>query len=292
MAGVALLTLACGGGVDHERLGDAALAEGDYLLALQEYRAATDDQPEAGTWIKLAAAAYRTGAYREAVEGYGRAAALDRTRLDETARGLALVAAAAQRDGDAAGLKVAVQALRLVAPERVRPRQTLALYGGGELDPAEAAGLGPLALAAAGDAAATDQTLLGYADALRKTTACAEALSVYQTVLRRSRDRQLRQRASDGLAPCGLQLGTDALLLGQPESAADWFAEVAALDSTSPSGRRALIGMGDALVLGGDTIAGLAAYRAALHPGGEDSLRTIAENRLERLENRMTADSL
>jgi len=278
-----LLVAACGGGVDHERLGDASFAEGNFVIALQEYRAALDDRPRADTWMKLASAALRTGEYREATEGFGRAVALDRSRTEEAARGLALVAAAAEREGDEAGLRITVQALRSLAPERVKPRQTLALLRGGELDPEEAAGLGPLALAAASDAAATDQALQGYADALRRMTACGEALPVYQAVLRRSRDRQLRQRAVDGLGPCGLQLGSDALLLERPDEALRWFGQVVAVDSSSPAGRQALIGLGDAQVLKGELPAAAAAYGAATRLGADDTLRTTAAERLTRL---------
>jgi len=279
----AVLLAACGGGVDHERLGDASFAEGDFVVALQEYRAALGDRPRAGTWMKLASAALRTGDYREATEGFERAVALDRPRSEEAARGLALVAAAAEREGDETGLRITVQALRSLAPERVKPRQTLALLRGGELDPDEAAGLGPLALAAAGDAAATDQALLGYADALRRTTACGEALPVYQAVLRRSRDRQLRQRAIDGLGPCGLQLGNDALLLEQPDEALKWFGHVVAVDSSSPIGRQSLIGLGDTQVLRGEILAATAAYQSAMRPGVDDSLSATAADRLARL---------
>jgi tetratricopeptide (TPR) repeat protein len=279
----AVLLAACGGGVDHERLGDASFAEGDFVVALQEYRAALGDRPRAGTWMKLASAALRTGEYREATEGFERAVALDRPRSEEAARGLALVAAAAEREGDETGLRISVQALRSLAPERVKPRQTLALLRGGELDPDEAAGLGPLALAAAGDAAATDQALLGYADALRRTTACGEALPVYQAVLRRSRDQQLRQRAIDGLGPCGLQLGNDALLLEQPDEALKWFGHVVAVDSSSPIGRQSLIGLGDAQVLRGEMLAATAAYQSALRLGVDDSLSATAADRLARL---------
>jgi len=278
-----LLLAACGGGVDHERLGDASFAEGDFVIALQEYRAALDDGSRADIWMKLASAALRTGEYREATEGFERAVALDRSRADEAARGLALVAAAAEREGDEAGLRITVQALRSLAPERVKPRQTLALLRGGELDPEEAAGLGPLALAAAGDAAATDQALLGYAEALRRTTACGEALPVHQAVLRRSRDRELRQRAVAGLGACGLQLGSDALLVEQPDEAMAWFGRVLAVDSVSPVGQRALIGLGDAQALKGDLPAAIAAYQRAIGLGGDDSLRATAADRLARL---------
>ena len=280
LVGVVFLAAACGGGVDHESLGDAAFAEGEFIVALQEYRAAIDDHPRAATSLKLASAALKTGDHREATEGFQRAVALDRSRSDEAARGLALVAAAAERESDETGLRLTVRALRLLAPERVKPRQTLALLRGGDLDPEEAAGLGPLALAAAGDAAATDQALLGYGDALRRTTACGEAVPVYQAALRRSRDRQLRRRAIDGLGACGLQLGNDALLVKRPEEAARWFGQVVEVDSSSRVGRQALIGLGDAQVMQGEILAATMAYESAIRLGGDDSLRAVAADRL------------
>jgi tetratricopeptide (TPR) repeat protein len=280
LIGAVLLAAACGGGVNHESLGDAAFAEGEFVTALQEYRAAIDDRPAAETWLKLAAAALKTGDHREATEGFQRAVALDSSSAEEAARGLALVAAAAEREGDEVGLRLTVRALRSLAPERVKSRQTLTLLRGGELDPEEAAGLGPLALAAAGDAAATDQALLGYGEALRRTTACGEAVPVYQAALRRSRDRQLRRRAIDGLGSCGLQLGSDALLVKRPEEAARWFGLVVEADSASRVGRQALIGLGDAQVMQGEILAATMAYESAIRLGGEDSLRAVATERL------------
>ena len=280
LIGAVLLVAACGGGVNHESLGDAAFAEGEFVTALQEYRAAIDDRPAAESWLKLATAALKTGDHREATEGFQRAVALDSSTAEEAARGLALVAAAAEREGDEVGLRLTVRALRSLAPERVKSRQTLALLRGGELDPEEAAGLGPLALAAAGDAAATDQALLGYGEALRRTTACGEAVPVYQAALRRSRDRQLRRRAIDGLGSCGLQLGNDALLVKRPEEAARWFGLVVEVDSASRVGRQALIGLGDAQVMQGELLAATMAYESAIRLGGEDSLQAVATERL------------
>jgi len=288
---IVLFAAACGGGVDHESLGDAAFAEGEFVVALQEYRAAIDDHPKAEVWLKLAAAALKTGDHREATEGFQRAVELDRSRAEEAARGLALVAAAAEHESDEVGLRLTVRALRSLAPERVKPRQTLALLRGGELDPEEAAGLGPLALAAAGDAAATDQALLGYGDALRRTTACGEAVPVYQAALRRSRDRQLRRRAIDGLGSCGLQLGNDALLVKRPEEAARWFGQVVEVDSSSRVGRQALIGMGDAQVMQGEILAATMAYESAIRLGGDDTLRTVAAERLAGLVSAPAPDS-
>lgn len=282
-AGAILLAAACASGVDHERLGDAAFAAGDFVVAGQEYRAAVDDRPSPDAWMKLAAVGLRTGEYREAVEGFEQVAALDRGRAEEAARGLTLVAAAAERSADLTGLRRAVEALRALSPGRIKPSQTLSLLRGGDLDPREAAGLGPLALAAAGDAAATDQALLGYGDALRRTTACGEALPVYVALIRRTRDRSLRQRGVDGLGSCGLQLGNDALLLERPDEAVAWFRRVVAVDSTSPNGRKALIGLGDAHVLQGELLAATMAYQDAMRPGRDDSLSAVASARLTRL---------
>lgn len=276
--------LGCAGAAaDHERLGDAAYGQAEYATALDEYRAAARDQNDARIFAKLGAAALKAGQFSEATEAYSKLAAADRTRASEAARGLELVVRAADRAGVPAALGEAVAALRRLAPERVDARYTILLVRGGNLEPAEAAGIGPLALAAAGDAAGVDQMLLQFGNALRQTTACGEAAEVYLTALRRSRDAAIRSRAIEGLGSCAVQLGLEALTVEHPDVALQWFGRVVALDSSSERGRRALIGLGDARVELGDLLGATIAYQDAMRPGASDSILAIASERLGRL---------
>ena len=279
-----VLCLGCpGSAADHEQLGDAAYAQGEYGTALEEYRAASRGDDGATLWAKLAAAALKSGDYREAAEAYSRVAAADPDRGTEAARGLEQVARAAERSQEGLALREAIEALRRLEPERVSARQTIALVRSGQLEPFEAAGIGPLALAAAGDAAMVDQMLVMYGGALRQTTACAEAADVFLAALRRSRDPAVRPRALEGLGACGLQLGFEALMVGEPLVATRWFQRVAAVDSTSDRGRRALVGLGDARVAQGDILGAAIAYQDAMRPGASDSLVALAQERLARL---------
>jgi tetratricopeptide (TPR) repeat protein len=284
-----VLLLSCtGAAADHERLGDVAFGQADFATALGEYRTAARDKEDARVLAKLGAAALKSADYREAADAYARLAAADHTRASEAARGLEQVLRAADRAGAETALQEAVLDLRRLAPERVGSRYTVALVRGGRLEPAEAAGIGPLALAAAGDAASVDQMLIQYADALRQTTACATAAEIYQTALRRSRDNGLRSKAIDGFGACAVQLGNEALTVEHPEVAATWFSRLVALDSASERGRRALVGLGDARVELGDLLGATIAYQDAMRPGASDSIMTLATERLGRLGARAT----
>jgi tetratricopeptide (TPR) repeat protein len=279
-----LLTVACSGSAsDHERLGDTAYEQSDFAAALGEYREASRDQTNGRPWAKLGAAAVKAGAFREAADAYSKLAAVDQTRESEAARGLEQVARAADRADAGPGLEDAVDALRRLAPARVSTRYTSALLRRGHLEPAEAVGFGPLALAAAGDAAAVDEMLVEYGASLQRTTACGDAADAYMAALRRSRDARVRSRAVEGLGTCGVQLGLEALLLERPEVAHQWFARVVAVDSSSERGRRALVGLGDTRVEQGDVLAAAIAYQAAMRHGASDSIIAIASERLGRL---------
>ncbi len=279
-----VLLLGCAGSAaDHERLGDTAYGQGEYATALEEYRAAARDTTEGRIWSKLGAAALKAGEYTDAAEAYTRLAAADRSRATEAARGLEQVARAADRAGIPLALQVAVEGLRRLAPARVSPRYTIAVVRSGQLQEAEAVGIGPLALAAAGDAASVDQMLVRYGDALQRTTACADATDMFQAVLRRSREPSLRQVATDGLGDCANQLGQEALLVERPQIAAQWFGRVLRADSTSVRGRRALVGLGDARVALGDLLGATLAYQDALKGDPTDSIATLASQRLARL---------
>lgn len=288
-----LLAAACSGSAsDHERLGDAAYVEADYPTALREYQAASRNRDDAKVWAKLGAAALKSGDLREAADAYEKLAAADKTRISEAARGLELVARSAAGDGSDVALRSSVDALRRLAPERVSPRHTLALVRSERLEPAEAAAIGPLALAAASDAATTDQMLQQYGVALQATTACSDAAEIFQIALRRSHDTGIRAKATRGLGECGLQLGQEALLVDRPEIATQWFNRVLSVDSTSDRGRRALVGLGDARVAQGDLLGATIVFQDAMKADPSDSVSALASQRLEKLgATAATADS-
>ncbi len=288
-----LLVAACAGSAaDHERLGDTAYVQGEYTSALDEYRAAARSKADARLWAKFGAAALKAGEFREAGQAYEKLAAADPTRVVEAARGLEQVARGAEQAAVGLALEEAVEGLRRLSPERVNPRHTIALVRSGRLQPVQAVGIGPNALAAAGDAVAVDQMLAQYGAALQSTTACGDAAEVYQAVLRRSRDAVLRQRVGTGLTVCGLQLGLEALLVKKPDIAGEWFGRVIAIDSTSEAGRRALVGLGDARIVQGDLLGATIAFQDAMKPGASDSIVTMASARLARLgANAASADS-
>lgn len=287
-----VLAACAGSAADHERLGDTAYGQGEYGTALDEYRAASRRATEARLWAKLGAAALKAGEYREAARAYERLASADASRATEAARGLERVARAADEAAVGLALEESVEDLRRLAPERVSPRYTIALVKSGRLEPAQAVGIGPNALAAAGDAAAVDQMLLQFGAALQRTTACTEAADVFQAALRRSRDVSLRQRARAGLAGCGLQLGLEALLVQKPEIALQWFGRVVATDSLSEAGRRALVGIGDVRITQGDLLGATIAFQDAMKPGASDSIAALAGARLAQLGAKAaTADS-
>ncbi|HSB54746.1 MAG TPA: hypothetical protein VLD58_10335 [Gemmatimonadales bacterium] len=279
-----LLAAACGGSAsDHELLGDAAYTDGDFATAFREYQAASRNRDAAQVWAKLGAAGLKAGELREAAAAYQKLAAADKTRASEAARGLEQVAAAAARDGGEVPLREAIEALRRLAPERVSPRHTMALVKSAKLEPAEAAAMGPLALAAASDAAVTDQMLVQYGDALQATTACSDAIDVFQVALRRSRDAVIRTRATRGIGDCGLQLGREALLVDRPEIATQWFTRVLAVDSTTDRGRLALVGLGDARMAQGDLLGATIVFQDAMKADPNDSVSALAGQRLAKL---------
>ncbi len=76
------------------------------------------------------------------------------------------------------------------------------------------------------------------------------------------------------------------------EDAALWFAAAIRIDSNTTVGRRALVGYGDARVRGGDSLAGVLAYRAVVSDAVQtDSIHQMAQDRLEGLRGSASFDS-
>jgi tetratricopeptide (TPR) repeat protein len=292
-AALLVMVAGCRGGAGPEMAGDRAYGAGRYAQALKLYRAATTRDTPGRVWAKLGAAALHAGDLRSAAEAYRRLAAADPSRGLEAAEGLDQVARAADRQGDGTALHDAVLGLEAVAPERPISRYALALVrrpGGAGGD---AVTLLPAALAAAPDGATQDSLLSAYAATLQGGTGCEQAAPVYRTVLRRSRDPVVRGRAGTGLASCGLTLGLKALGGGRVDDAAAWFLQAVRVDSTSWTGRRALIGLGDARIGQGDILGAAIAFQSVIdtRSGAADSLARIAGDRLRALGAAGPADS-
>jgi len=283
---VLLLLAGCSSAAsDHEGLGDVAYGQARYGDAAAEYRAALKRGRDGRLFAKLGLSALHAQDYREAGDAYRRLAAEDPSRRDEAANGLELVARAAERANDGVALRQAITALRTIAPTRLSGRYALGLVREGKLDPNETLVIIPAAIAAAPDAGSVDSLLTVYGAALQQTTACDAAARVYRAALRRSRDAKVRQRAGAGLAQCALQLGQEALTVQKPDQAASWFGEALAQDSTSVTGRRALLGLGDARLAEGDLLGAAIAYQRAIAAEGQpdDSTSQLARERLNRL---------
>ena len=283
---VLLLGLAaCGSGAGPELAGDRAYGAGRYSEALTRYRAASGRNTPARLWAKLGAAALHAGDLRAAAEAYRRLPLDDHSRAAEAAEGLDQVARAAVRRGDGTALRDAVLGLQAIAPERSIAPYALALLRRQGDSGADAASLLPAAMAAAPDAVTLDSLLAAYGASLQAGGGCEPAAPVYRAVLRRSRDVAVRGRAGAGLATCALSLGLAALGGGRADDAAGWFIQAVRVDSTTWTGRRALIGLGDARVGQGDILGAAIAFQSVLdeRASPSDSLAMMAADRLRSL---------
>jgi tetratricopeptide (TPR) repeat protein len=288
---LALGLAACGeAGADPELLGDRAYGAGKFSAAAARYGTALAKHPGGRLWAKAAAASLHSGDLTRAGQAYEHLGTDDPTRVDEAADGLARVAHAAELAGDTAALEAAVLGLRRVAPARPALRYALAAAQARALPPAEALTVLPQALAAADDPRLVNTLLLRYGTALEQTAACDDAVLAWQAVLRRSADSALRTAASTAVSGCALRLGLGALAGGRPADAERWLDRAAANDSSSWTGRRALIGLGDAHRERGDTAGAIVALQAALaHGAGGDSLSQLAAGRLNALAHSQSA---
>jgi tetratricopeptide (TPR) repeat protein len=279
--------LACSqAAADHERLGDRAYREGRFAAAVAEYRAAAKDKSSARVLAKLGSAALHARELALAIESFRGLAQEDPARAAEAAVGLERAAYLAARGGPAELLQLAaaVRGIRAVAPGR--PLGRAALVQVAQLEPAEALGALPAALAAASSGRTVDSLLLVYGEAQQVTTACEAATHTYAAVLRRARDAGLRSSASRGLAGCALRLGLDALAAEQNEPAERWFERALSAAPGTPEGWRAAIGQGDARLRQGDPLGAAIAYQSVLSAAAvPDSLNKLAGEKLNALAN-------
>lgn len=282
LALAACLLLAACGSRDAERRGDEAYVAGRYGEAYASWTAARDDG-SGSLHAKAAAAATRAGMPDSAIAAWLRVVEADAGRSGEAADGLEAVARNAERARDFPALRRAIGAIGLVAPERPVGRYALALLSATTVDQDEAVRLLPGALAAASAGTEFDSLMLRYGEALVAGGRCDEAVDAYRAVLRRTGDSARRALASRELSGCAFVLGQAALEAGRAVDSDRWFGLAARLDSGSAIGRRALVGMGDARVAVGDTIAAVIVWQRLADEAEADSISQLAAARLRAL---------
>jgi tetratricopeptide (TPR) repeat protein len=278
----AALGAGCGAG-DHERLGDRDYAQARYPEALAEYRAVLRGKHRADVWAKVGAAALHAGELRESAEAYLRLADDDMTRGVEAAEGLEGVARAAERAGNTDVLREVVTGLQALAPDRPMGRYALLLAQQPDVDTTELVAILPGAIAAATVPETVDSLLVLYGRALRATAGCGQALLQFRAVIRRSQDSSVLEPARRGAADCAYTLGARAESAGRLQDAVLWFAESARVDSSTSTGRRALLRYGGARLAQGDTLAAALAFQAVASGGTADSMGEAAVSRLAEL---------
>jgi tetratricopeptide (TPR) repeat protein len=271
-AAVTLASLGCGGGLDHERLGDRRYAERAWLDALAEYRmAARQRTPTAELRAKLAAAALEAGALQDAAREYRDLARKEPASAAEAAEGLVRTFRRALRARDLEGLRAAAAALSEVAPRRpigaLTPDVINVIADAKAPDPtlllaAAAAATGPLA----------DSLVVAWADAVARLGGCDSASRAYDAVLRRSRISQtLARQVRSGQAGCRLEAGRTLLAAGQLDGAEEAFRAAIAIGTPDSTVRLAWVLLGDARWADGDSTAAAEAYRKAISGGDENS---------------------
>ena len=272
-------------GTGLERAADDAYAAGRYTEAYAVY-AAIGKEAGGDAWLKAAAAARGAKRFDLAVAALESFARSLPARRAEAADGVEQVMLAAEASRDPGGLRVALAAYGRLAPERPIGRYVLALLHLAPIAPDEAVDWLPAALAVAPARTVFDTLLLQYAAALEDAGNCGEALAAYESVLRRRADSARRSAATRGVARCGLALGAASLRAGDAMAADRWFTRVASADPASPAARRALVGLGDARVVQGDTIAAVIAWQRAADLGrAGDSIGVIARRRVRAAAN-------
>ena len=283
LALLAVPVIGCGPSRDHERLGDRAYGEARYAEALAQYRTVLKGSPDAGVWAKVGAAALHVGELRQASDAYLHLAGEDPARAPEAAEGLESVARSAERAGNADVLQEVVTGMQAIAPDRPTGRYAMRLLRRPGADTTEVAALLPGALATATAPETVDSLLLIYGSALESTAGCGQALLQYRALLRRSQDAGLRTEGRRRVAGCAFALGERSDSAGRVEDAALWYAEAGRMDSTSVTGRRALLRYGVARLRQGDTLAAALAFQTIVAATGTDSSGTAAAGYLTAL---------
>ena len=170
---------------DHERLGDHAYRDGEFAVAIAEYRAALRSGASSQVWAKLGNTALRGGQLGLAVEAYTTLRVDDPSRATEAAIGLERVAEAAERGGAAEAIHLAA-AVRALRSTPGRPLGRWALTPRAELGPSEAAGALPAMLASAAGRKVVDSAAASVWRSATGHDGLRGAVRTYRTVLRRS----------------------------------------------------------------------------------------------------------
>ena len=278
---LALLLLVACRAAGSEREADAAYAARRYADAYAGYASIAASEG-ARIWAKAGAAAMAAGWLDSAAAAYTRLAAEDPTRRREALDGLDRTGRLAVRMDNRAALRRVVLAIRELDPARPIGRLAFALLRGGGLADAEAVLLLPAALAAAPDPDAFDELLLTWAGALEATGDCVGAAEAYRGFLRRNAQSAARPGARERLARCAFTAGVSALGEQRAIDAERWLV-IAAADSASDVGRRALLPLGDARLAQGDPIAAAIVWQRALRADEADSIGREAARRIRAL---------
>lgn len=286
-AATTVLAAGCGGGTDHERLGDRRYAERAWLDALAEYRmAARQHSPRPELRAKLASAALRAGALQEAAREYRDLVRAEPAAAAEAAEGLVRTFRAALEARDVVGLRAAAAALREVQPGRPIGALTPAVID--MMADARSSAPDPdllITAAAAAHGPLMDSLVVAWADAVARLGGCDSAARGYDNVLRRSRLSQTLARAAHGgQAGCRLEVGRTLLAGGRLTEAAEAFREAIAIGTPDSTVRLAWVLLGDARWADGDSTAAAEAYRKAM-AGGDESNPVVqrAREQLARL---------
>jgi hypothetical protein len=238
-AAVAVAALAgCSRPTSEEQRGDAHYAEARYEPALAAYRSALGDGDDPELLGKVGVAALRARDAAVAADAFLRLAAGEPSRSLEAAEGLVQAGRLALDADDRETLRIVLDGLRGLAPERVVGRWALSIVR----REGEAAGteLLPAALAAAADPAVADTLLLAYASALGGAGDCGRAVGAFDAVRRRRRI-ELPPAAAQAAAACALRLGDGAAEAGDTAQAVLWLERAIAADSASETGRSAAL---------------------------------------------------
>lgn len=268
---------ACGGGVGDELLGDAATADGRWEAAVDAY-AEAGREPQ--VVAKRAAAALEAGRPGAAALAWVEVARSDSTRRGEAAAGIARAALLAQRSGDMLSLATAVRGLQQVAPDWPLGRLALPLRLAAFPSDDDVLALVPAILAAAPARDVADEALTAYAAAWRRQGRCDRAAPLFATLAARL-DGVAATEAAGAFAACRLRDGLAALDAGELDAAATALGEAVNRDPSGPTGRRALVALGDVHLRMGDVFAAQLAWRTAAAAASEtDSITVLALERL------------
>lgn len=274
---------------DRERLGDAAWHEARWADAMADYRAA-GDSPR--LTAKVADAALQGGLLAESAQAWIKLGTDAPERAAEAAAGLAQVAEAAEHDGKQPALAQAIAGLRRVAPGWPLGRIASRLGSTGAIPPAQIADVVPAMLAATPGRDATEPLLMAVGQADRASGACDVAVPILEDVLRRTSNAGLRDTATAALGWCELGLGLSALQTARPGDAERWLDRAARRVPQGAIARRALVGLGDARLRQGDTLAARLVWQTlAAGDAPADSLTQLALARLQGLTPPAVADS-